>query len=398
MNNLKKLIYISSPPFFDFDLSLIKSISKIYDVYYILDLPSYYLNSSAISIEKHIQSTELLPFESYREFQQFNEFFSNSHAFVANRHKNNSFHFENIRFQHKLCKFVNGIKPDIIHYNNYAHLTYFKLLFSKKYPKIITIHDPFTHIGDESLRNSMNRFINFRIADKIVILNKTQEKKFIQQTKLKPENILTSSLGPYEYLTSYLNKTKTDVDNGTTKIHNILFVGRITPYKGVDYLLRAFKKLQLSNIRLIIAGSGSFNFSVDEYKTDNRITFINRYITNTEIANLIQSSSFVVCPYIEATQSGVIMSAFGLKKPVIATNVGGLPEMVENNITGLIVDAEDEIALSKAITELILNEDLLQTMSQNIESIYFENGSKSWNAIASQYDSTYQNLLNQKHK
>ena len=56
-----------------------------------------------------------------------------------------------------------------------------------------------------------------------------------------------------------------------------------------------------------------------------------------ELSALIQESSFVVCPYKDATQSGVVMSAYALKKPVIATRVGGLVEMVEDKKTGLLV-------------------------------------------------------------
>ncbi len=102
------------------------------------------------------------------------------------------------------------------------------------------------------------------------------------------------------------------------------------------------------------------------------------------LANLIFQSSVVVCPYVDATQSGVVMSAFAFKKPVIVTNVGGLPEMVDHEKTGFIIEPKSSQAISDAISKLYNNRNLLEEMSQNIENKYFL-GEKSWKVTADKF-------------
>ena len=70
----------------------------------------------------------------------------------------------------------------------------------------------------------------------------------------------------------------------------------------------------------------------------------------------------MVCPYIDATQSGVVMSAFALNKPVVATKVGALPTMVKNGQYGTIVPPKDVATLASAINTLIENPQKIEAM------------------------------------
>jgi glycosyltransferase involved in cell wall biosynthesis len=76
--------------------------------------------------------------------------------------------------------------------------------------------------------------------------------------------------------------------------------------------------------------------------TDNihidSIRLLNKYVSIQELAELIQNAEFIVCPYREATQSGVLMTAFALNKPVLATNVGAFPEYIVENVNGMLVE------------------------------------------------------------
>ena len=103
----------------------------------------------------------------------------------------------------------------------------------------------------------------------------------------------------------------------------------------------AMKKVHkvLPSLKLVVAGKGEYYFDKSAYDKLDYIQFVNRFIPDIELANLIANSIFVVVPYTEATQSGVIMSAYAFAKPVIATNVGGLPEMVGNDEFGKIIES-----------------------------------------------------------
>jgi glycosyltransferase involved in cell wall biosynthesis len=146
------------------------------------------------------------------------------------------------------------------------------------------------------------------------------------------------------------------------------------------------------NIDIIIAGKGTFYFDKSKYENNPQYHFINRFITNEELASLILNSTAIVCPYIDATQSGVIMSAFALNKPVIATNVGALPEMMENERHGFLVPPKNSQALKEAILQ-ILQPGISQQMSKNIEKDY-STGKHSWNNIAKKILESYQQIIN----
>lgn len=150
------------------------------------------------------------------------------------------------------------------------------------------------------------------------------------------------------------------------------------------------------DINIIIAGKGDFYFDKSRFEENPRYIFINRFITNEELVSLISNSIAVVCPYIDATQSGVIMSAFALNKPVIATNVGALPEMVKDGRTGFLVPPKDSKAIEKAVREII-QPGVAQQMSENIEKDY-STGSSSWSNIAEKMLENYQTMIQNRKK
>ena len=84
----------------------------------------------------------------------------------------------------------------------------------------------------------------------------------------------------------------------------------------------------------------------------SNVKIINHYISDETVAELFQRCSFVVLPYDDATQSGIIPIAYSFKKPVVTTNVGSLPEVVENGITGLIIEPKNSKQLAEAVISM----------------------------------------------
>jgi len=80
---------------------------------------------------------------------------------------------------------------------------------------------------------------------------------------------------------------------------------------------------------------------------------------------LFSRCSLVVLPYIDGSQTGIIPIAYAFKKPVVVTNVGAIPEMVDDGVTGIIIKPKDHIELSKAIISLLSNPQHLREMGDN---------------------------------
>lgn len=136
----------------------------------------------------------------------------------------------------------------------------------------------------------------------------------------------------------------------------LLFFGFVREYKGLKHLIAAMPevKRQLGNVRLIIAGSfdsdrDAYLRLIDEKQVQDCIKVVDGYIPDREVEKYFAACDIVVLPYESATQSGIIQIAYGFGKPVIATNVGGLPDVVVDGQTGYIVERGDFRQLADAI-------------------------------------------------
>ena len=201
-------------------------------------------------------------------------------------------------------------------------------------------------------------------------------------------NIYDSQLSSYTYLSMYESKE-------TNTYPYILYFGNILSYKGLEYLFEAMEKVHsvLPNLKLIAAGKGKYYFDIEKYQSSDYIDIKNYFIPDEYLANLIRNCLFVVIPYVDATQSGVVMSAYAFNKPCIATNVGGLPEMVKHETYGLIVEAKNSIELANAILKLANSQKKLSEYSANIERDYGI-GDKSWDCISVGLKSIYERIIN----
>ncbi|MBE7535798.1 MAG: glycosyltransferase family 4 protein [Anaerolineales bacterium] len=150
----------------------------------------------------------------------------------------------------------------------------------------------------------------------------------------------------------------------------VLFFGLLAPSKGIQDLIEAFALARRScEAKLLIAGYPTKHIDmhalrkrVAELNLSAHVIFDARYINMMEIGPLMRLSTVVVYPYRTSTQSGALQAAYTFGKPVIATNVGGLPEAVEDGRNGFLVAPEDPPALAQKIVTLIQDAELAETM------------------------------------
>lgn len=246
------------------------------------------------------------------------------------------------------------------------------------------------HPGDwESFLWTLSSQMLKKHSSKLIVHGNELEGQLISEGILE-NKIVVIPHGDYSFFTEYKK-------DGVKEENAVLFFGRIVEYKGVEYLIKAEPLItkQFPNTKIIIAGRG--DFSKYENLTEHKRNFeiINEFIPDEQVAELFQKSKIVALPYIEASQSGIIPIAYAFKKPVVATNVGSIPEVVDDGKTGFIVPPRDEKALADAIIKLLKDENLRKEMGENAYKKMKEE--LSWDKIAEKTIEVYKKAINE-HK
>lgn len=134
----------------------------------------------------------------------------------------------------------------------------------------------------------------------------------------------------------------------------ILFFGFIRHYKGLDILLKAMalRAIKESNIKLLIAGEfyedrKNYDDIIAQNNLSSQLILKADFIADSEVKYYLSAADFVIQPYRNATQSGVTPLAYHFEKPMLVTNVGGLPGLVPVNKVGLVAEpTPDSIAIN----------------------------------------------------
>jgi glycosyltransferase involved in cell wall biosynthesis len=178
-----------------------------------------------------------------------------------------------------------------------------------------------------------------------------------------------------------------------------LFLGNIAPWKGINSLIEAAKIVRKElgqRFSLVIAGRPYDGYKELDFfgslsEDDHRyVTVLNKYITSSEIPDLISGSGFIVLPYngsFQHSASGVITLAYTFSKPVIVSNIPSLTEYVENGKTGLIFEINNSRRLAEHIINLVANSSECIEMGKRASRKVFEEMSleKCTQALGSLY-------------
>ena len=270
----------------------------------------------------------------------------------------------NIASMRAMMRLIREINPDVLHVQETNDFWYdLALLLNRMPPLVTTIHDVFRHPGD---RGSIpgaeyTRRIAFYKSQQLIVHADVLKDALTGQFRVPAKRV---AVLPHGEIGS-LFQLWADGVTLPREPHTLLFFGRIWPYKGLKYLLDAMPLVaeQFQDVRLIIAGRGEKLEQYFPHGCDpRRYEMLNDYIPTKAVAGLFERSTAAVLPYIESSQSGVAAVAFALGTPVIASNVGGLGEMIRHEQDGLLVPPQDGRSLADAIIRLLGDRPLQQQM------------------------------------
>ena len=266
-----------------------------------------------------------------------------------------------LRMCRRLAGQIRAFDAQVVHVQQ-GHL-WFNLmlpLLRRRRAIVVTVHDPTPHVGDIPSRLTPQALANiaFRSADRVIVHSEAAKEGV--RPLLKPGTAV--DVVPLVVEVDDLREPPTDEMPGPV----VLFFGRIWPYKGLEYLVRAEPRIASSvpDVRIVIAGEGE---DLERYRRlmchPERFEIRNEFVPEDEVTALFRSAAVVIAPYIDATQSGVIPLAYAVGRPVVATCVGGLPEMIDDGVTGFLVPPRDETALADAVVRLLCDPKLWREMS-----------------------------------
>ena len=249
---------------------------------------------------------------------------------------------------------------DIVHGFNVPSAYAMKYAKGKK--KILSIHGVFSEQ------------INSLHSKSVSSLAKSAESQVLQwPDKLTTDSKATQKLYKkkfdidFEYLPSPLDTSMFENIGSVEKIENqVAYVGRDSHEKGIDILKAAESKI-----------NGNVVYCTDRSWED--------------AMRIIKSSSIVVVPSRMESLPTTVKEAFYLNVPVIGTNVGGIPELIKNNETGIIIPPENSSILAEAVNELLSNKEKAQKLATNGNT--FVKNNMTWDVILPKYIQFYENLL-----
>lgn len=317
-----------------------------------------------------------------------------------------------------MTKALEEFKPDIVHINNFQRqlsASIIDAIKEKNIPIVMTAHDlnpicPASvmlydgQICEDCMKNGYMSCIkkscikDSRAKSLIGVL----EYEFYKLKKVwsKIDTIIT----PSEFLKTKLKENGINNQN-IVAIHNFvnetntndctigdyaLYVGRLSAEKGILNLLEAINKVD--NAKLVIAGDGPERESIETYikenHLENRISLVG-YQNQEGVKQFIKNSKFVIVPSIWYENCPYsILETMEIGKPVIASKIGGIPELIKNDINGFLYPYDNIDALADCISKLFGDEQLIANMSSNAKNLFKTNYTAEvyYNKIISVYN------------
>ena len=365
------VLYYTSTHFLDVAIETIQSIKQNVELHVVIEISPNSKKSTIVDVEhlnnyKDIEDCEeVLGIVKWNYLKKYFEGVASVRFLI---HKNKRmFSPESYRTANKLGKHIKKLKVDIIHFDTITERAFGLYPYIRSKKIFITIHDPKAHSGEYSWKKLIRRFVFFRLAAGYFFYSNFACNQFRKYYPSIVTPTYVIRFQPTTYISQFLEKERLG--------HTILFFGRLSFYKGIDMLLKAIPNVleKFPDEKFIIAGNPELNYKIElkninQYQ--NNIQFITKYLSTDELIKCIQNAKFVVCPYRDATQSGVLMTSFAAGKMVVATNVGAFPEYIEDNVNGLLAEPTTE-AIADRIIEALENEKYKE-IEKKIISFYSE--------------------------
>lgn len=319
----RKLVYISGEDFFDVDFPVLKILNKHFDLLWIpvLRIDGWYTQAE---VESYASSNNIALLPIVQKFKYKDP--------------------RMLKLYVSLLQSIKKEKPDIIYFEYFGvpFLHYLTPFFLPKEKIVFAIHDVKQHYKMEYgglktryFESLFKRFNNFHV------FSQTQLSLF--KSKFPYKNSFVANLCLKDF------GKPADIQKKTDKVQ-FLFFGIIRKNKGLDIIIEAVNDLskKRNDFTIVIAGNAKDWPEYEQKISDKAFyEFHIRKIKNAEIPDLFARSHYILLPYIDVTQSGVLLTAYNYNIPAIASDLPGFNEYIADGRTGYLVTPESKNLAAK---------------------------------------------------
>jgi glycosyltransferase involved in cell wall biosynthesis len=337
------------------------------------------------ALSKHVEEIKCFLSSKISNYNDWTKSKLNVAFFNVPKTSRQIFHKESLKVITTIINEIIHFNPDaivftMIHPFNFIIGNYLR---KKGYTVLSLIHDPQPHEGEKFWVRLIQK-LELKSSDIFFTLSNFSKFNLKKITKKPVENYLHPIMD-----ISSVSEKPPEIELEILKNKFVfLYFGRIEPYKGLNNLVEAFSSLVSDKkfeekTYLIVAGAGNLdkttNQKLNELEKRKLACFINRFLKDSEILELINISNIAVLPYLSASQSGVLSTIYYYGKPAIVTPVGGLLEQSLYG-TGSLITLPNSLSLLDSMKFILENENIYNLLLEEVRSI--RKNLPTWNGMA----------------
>ena len=263
-------------------------------------------------------------------------------------------------------------------------------------PVVFTIHNVLSHDGSR-LYETASKLL-FKLGDYFIVHTEKNRQQLTARYEISNETISVIPHGNLDFQVRHQsdrNKIREEFEI-TPNQKVVLLFGAIRPYKGVITAIEAFPAVlkEVPDTLLLIAGKlwqkwDPYQQLINKLGIANAVRTYLEYIPSGDVYRYFEAADLVILPYHHFdSQSGIGSTAVSFRKPMIVTEVGGLPELVKNQ--KYVIPPKDPEVLAQSIIECFNDQTQLAAMAADAETVAAE---ISWSSIAQKTCAIYDTLL-----
>lgn len=272
-------------------------------------------------------------------------------------------------------------------------------------PTVYTAHDVEPHVtaSSEQLGDLKNVY---EAVTRVVVHSERNRAELLSQFGVDRAKVVVIPHGSFEFLSARSPESREGARRRLglpEKRPVVLFFGLIKRYKGLEHLVEAFEIVRRAGkdafllvVGDIFAGDPEgyryYRGIVDGLRGRDDARCVAEYVPVEDIGTYLAAADVVVLPYVRTYTSGVLLAAYAAGRPVIVTDTGGLPEVVEAGRTGLVVSPSDAKALAAALTKIL--DDPARRASMGERARELATTTYDWSAIAAKTLALYASAAN----